>query len=59
MLQQTQKRWLRKQQVRARYGDVCDRTLERAVNDGRRSPSTTESRSGTRTCSKRTSVPPS
>jgi len=34
----TQKRWLRKQQVRERYGDVCDRTLERAVNDGRLPP---------------------
>jgi len=25
-------------QVRERYGDVCDRTLERAVNDGRLPP---------------------
>lgn len=32
------KRWLRKRQVRERYGDCCDRTLERAVRDGRLPP---------------------
>jgi hypothetical protein len=31
----TAKRWLRKRQLRARYGEVTDRTIERAVNDGR------------------------
>ena len=34
----TPQRWLRKAQVRERYGDICDRTLERAVNDGRLPP---------------------
>jgi len=34
----TGRRWLRKRQVRARYGDVTDRTLERAVKDGRIPP---------------------
>jgi hypothetical protein len=29
------KRWLRKRQVRERYGEVTDRTVERAVKDGR------------------------
>jgi hypothetical protein len=29
---------LRKRQVRARYGDCCDRTIERAVIDGRLPP---------------------
>jgi hypothetical protein len=29
------KRWLRKRQVRARYGDITDRTVERMVKDGR------------------------
>jgi hypothetical protein len=32
------KRWLRKKQVRARYGDVVDKTIERAVRDGRIPP---------------------
>ena len=32
------KRWLRKRQVRERYGDVCDRTVERAINSGRLPP---------------------
>jgi hypothetical protein len=27
--------WLRKRQVAARYGDVCPRTIDRAVEDGR------------------------
>jgi hypothetical protein len=32
------KRWLRKRQVRERYGDVTDRTVERAVKAGRIPP---------------------
>jgi hypothetical protein len=32
------KRWLRKRDVRARYGNVVDRTVERAVRDGRLPP---------------------
>jgi hypothetical protein len=32
------KRWLRKREVRARYGNVVDRTVERAVRDGRLPP---------------------
>jgi hypothetical protein len=34
----TTKRWLRKRQVRERYGNVVDRTIERAVRDGRIPP---------------------
>jgi hypothetical protein len=34
----TPKRWLRKRQVRARYGDITDKTVERAVRDGRIPP---------------------
>jgi hypothetical protein len=34
----TPKRWLRKRQVRERYGDVVDRTVERAVKAGRLPP---------------------
>jgi hypothetical protein len=29
------KKWLRKEAVCARYGDVVDRSIERAVKDGR------------------------
>jgi hypothetical protein len=32
------KRWLRKRQVRERYGNVVDKTIERAVKDGRIPP---------------------
>jgi hypothetical protein len=32
---QQSKRWLRKRQVQARYGEVCSRTIDRAVEDGR------------------------
>jgi hypothetical protein len=32
------KRYLRKKAVRERYGNVCDRTIERAVIDGRLPP---------------------
>lgn len=32
------KRWLRKRQVRERYGDVAARTIERAVEAGRLPP---------------------
>lgn len=32
------KRYLRKKALRARYGDICDRTLERMVTDGRLPP---------------------
>jgi hypothetical protein len=32
------KRWLRKRQMRERYGNVADRTVERAVKDGRIPP---------------------
>jgi hypothetical protein len=28
-------KWLRKKHLRARYGDVCDKTIERMVDDGR------------------------
>jgi hypothetical protein len=31
----SEKRWYRKRQVGARYGDVCGRTIDRAVEDGR------------------------
>jgi hypothetical protein len=34
-MDQQQKRWYRKAQVSARYGDVCGRTIDRAVSDGR------------------------
>jgi hypothetical protein len=34
----TAKRWLRKRQMRERYGNVTDRTIERAVKDGRLPP---------------------
>jgi hypothetical protein len=34
----TTKRWLRKREVRERYGNVVDRTVERAVRDGRLPP---------------------
>ena len=30
--------WKRKKHLRARYGDVCDRTLERMIADGRLPP---------------------
>jgi hypothetical protein len=30
-----QKRWYRKRHVGARYGGVCGRTIDRAVEDGR------------------------
>lgn len=29
------KRFLRKKHLRVRYGDICDRTIERMVDDGR------------------------
>jgi hypothetical protein len=32
------KRWLRKRQVRERYGDISDRTVERAIIAGRLPP---------------------
>ena len=32
------KRYLRKKSVRARYGDVCNKTVERMVLDGRLPP---------------------
>jgi hypothetical protein len=28
-------RWLRKRQMQSRYGEVCSRTIDRAVEDGR------------------------
>jgi hypothetical protein len=28
-------RWLRKKHLRERYGNVCDKTLERMIDDGR------------------------
>jgi hypothetical protein len=31
----SEKRWYRKAQVGARYGGVCGRTIDRAVEDGR------------------------
>ena len=31
----TTRRWLRKRQVRTRYGEISDRALERAVKAGR------------------------
>jgi hypothetical protein len=34
----TKRRWLRKKQLRERYGDVVDKTIERAVKDGRIPP---------------------
>jgi hypothetical protein len=38
MYKTSAKRWLRKRQVRERYGNVVDRTVERAVRDGRIPP---------------------
>jgi hypothetical protein len=32
------KQYSRKKAVRKRYGDVCDKTIERAVKDGRLPP---------------------
>lgn len=32
------KRYLRKKHLRARYGDICDRTIDRMRNDGRLPP---------------------
>jgi predicted DNA-binding transcriptional regulator AlpA len=32
---QVSKKFLRKKQVAARYGDICDRTVDRMVADGR------------------------
>jgi hypothetical protein len=32
------KRWCRKRQVQSRYGEVCSRTIDRAVEDGRLPP---------------------
>ncbi len=32
------KRWLRKRDLRLRYGDITDRTIERMVKDGRLPP---------------------
>jgi hypothetical protein len=32
------KRWCRKRQVQSRYGEVCSRTIDRAVKDGRLPP---------------------
>jgi hypothetical protein len=37
-MKSSSKRWLRKRQVRERYGEVTDRTVERAVKDGRIPP---------------------
>jgi hypothetical protein len=34
----SEKRWLRKAQVAARYGGVCGRTIDRAVEAGRLPP---------------------
>jgi hypothetical protein len=34
----SRKRWLRKKQLRKRYGDVTDKTIERAVRDKRIPP---------------------
>ena len=34
MTDQKAKRWKRKKHLRERYGDVCDRTIERKIKDG-------------------------
>jgi hypothetical protein len=31
-------KWLRKKHVRSRYGEIVDKTIERAVKDGRLPP---------------------
>jgi predicted DNA-binding transcriptional regulator AlpA len=37
-MNQQSERWFRKPQVAARYGNVCTRTIDRAVKDGRLPP---------------------